>query len=234
MVYNRKEIQQIYQYFCIIGAVISKNTKGEYTIWNTNKDEQNYWDPKSDVITNISDQYGDVIAICVGKGLWASPYWSGLKNEYSWAFLNTNLFNTYHAENIWGNGWDGTSHMFTQHLDELDVNKKGTIWKKLLDESTDDYYLYIPSKFEILSILEDLCDKEHIPEQLGGTSAHTFNKNIGKLFNIQTTKLYSTSSQYASGSEYAKYIYCADISNISFKSTAKNSALVSIALIHFK
>lgn len=69
MVYNRKEIQQIYQYFCIIGAIISKNTKGEYTIWNTNKDEQNYWDPKSDVITNISDQYGDVLCICVGKGL---------------------------------------------------------------------------------------------------------------------------------------------------------------------
>lgn len=234
MTYNRDEIKQIYQYFCIIGAIMSKNDKGMYTIWNTNENEQNYWNPKSDVITDISDQYGDIIGICVGKGLWASPYWSGLKNEYSWAFLNTNLFNTYHAENIYGNGWDGTEHMFTKHTNELSVGKNQTIWQKLLNESTDDYYLYIPSKFEILRILEDLCDKQHNPEQTGGISAHTFSKNLGKLFNIQSTKLYSTSSQYASTSEYVKYIYCADLSNISFKSTTKNTRLLSIALIHFK
>ena len=131
---------------------------------------------------------------------------------------------------------DGMVHPICSHSIQMNQKliKKEQYGKNCQTKSTDDYYLYIPSKFEILSILEDLCDKEHIPEQLGGTSAHTFNKNIGKLFNIQTTKLYSTSSQYASGSEYAKYIYCADISNISFKSTAKNSALLSIALIHFK
>lgn len=229
MVYNRDEIKQIYQYFCIIGAIMSKNDKDEYTIWNTNENEQNYWDPKSDVMTDISDQYGTVIAICVGKGLWASLYWSGLKTEYSWAFLNTNLLNTYHAENIYGNGWDGTEHMFTQHSDELITGKNETIWKHLLNESTDDYYLYIPSKFEILELLENLCDKDHTSEQVDGTSPHTFNKNIGKLFNIQGSKLYSTSSQYASMSEYVKYIYCADL-----KSTTKNTKLLSIALIHFK
>lgn len=38
---------------------------------------------------------------------------------------------------------------------------------------------------------------------------------------IYSTKLYSTSSQYASTSEYVKYIYCTDISNISSKSTTK-------------
>ena len=234
MAYNRDKIKQIYQYFCIIGAIMSKNDNDEYTIWNTNENEQNYWDPKSNVITDISDQYGDIIGICVGKGLWASPYWSGLKNEYSWAFLNTNLYNTYHAENIYGNGWDGTEHMFTKHVDELSLGKNQTIWQKLLNESTDDYYLYIPSKFEILRILEDLCDKQHNPEQAGGSSAHTFNKNIGKLFNIQSTALYSTSSQYASMSEFVNYIYAGDISNISFKSTTKNTKLLSIALIHFK
>lgn len=232
--YNIKDIKQVYQYFCIIGAVMSKNDKGMYTIWNTNKDEQNYWDYKSDNISDISDQYGEVIGICVGKGLWASPTWSGLKNEYNWAYLNTNLFNKYHAENIYGNGWDGTEHMFTKHVDELSTGKNETIWQKLLNESTDDYYLYIPSKFEILRILEDLCDKDHNPEQAGGTSGHTFNKNIGKLFNIQSSKLYITSSQYASASDYVKYIYCADLSNISFKSTTKNTKLLSIALIHFK
>lgn len=74
----------MYENYCIIGALLSK--QGDtWTIWNTNPTETGYWDPKSDTITTPSTQYGEVVAVCVGRGLWAKIGWSGLTNTYKWA-----------------------------------------------------------------------------------------------------------------------------------------------------
>lgn len=179
------------EYFCIIGALLSKDDNGNWTLWNTNPEETNYWDPKSDTITTPSTQYGEVVAVCVGRGLWAKLGWSGLSATYKWAASNTDaIYNNYHAINIHGNGWESTKHMFDVHSDIL----TGTIWEQLKNGATDDYDLYLPSKYELLDINNNTCDGIHVDDQENGYSPNTFNKNLGKLLNIVSPAYYWSSS----------------------------------------
>lgn len=178
----------IYEKFCIIGALLSK--QGDtWTIWNTNPTETGYWDPKSNTITTPSTQYGEVVAVCVGRGLWAKIGWSGLTTNYKWAASDSDaIYNNYHAINIHGNGWESTEHMFTAHSDIL----TGTIWEQLKNGATSDYALYLPSKYELLDIHNNTCDGTHV-EQENGESPHTFNKNLGKLLSLSTGYYWSSS-----------------------------------------
>ena len=182
-------MRNIYENFCIIGALLSK--QGDtWTIWNTNPTETGYWDPKSDEATTSSTQYGEVIAVCVGRGLWAKIGWSGLTNTYKWAASSSDaIYNNYHAINIHGNGWKSTNHIFTAHSDIL----TGTIWGQLKNGKTADYDLYLPSKYELLEIHNNTCDRTHVDEQEQGSSAHTFNKNLGKLLGLSTDYYWSSS-----------------------------------------
>ena len=189
--YTKDKLSKVYENFCIIGALLSK--QGDtWTIWNTNPAETGYWNPKSDAITTPSTQYGEVVAVCVGCGLWAKIGWSGLTTDYKWAASDSDaIFNNYHAINIHGNGWKSTNHMFTAHSDIL----TGTIWEKLKlkDGKTADYALYLPSKYELLEIHNNTCDRIHVDEQEQGASAHTFNKNLGKLLSLSTNGYWSSS-----------------------------------------
>ena len=179
----------IYENFCIIGALLSKNGD-TWTIWNTNPTETGYWDPKSDEATTPSTQYGEVVAVCVGRGLWAKIGWSGLTNTYKWAASSSDaIYNNYHAINIHGNGWESTNHIFTAHSDIL----TGTIWEQLKNGATSDYALYLPSKYELLDIHNNTCDRIHVDEQEQGSSAHTFNKNLGKLLSLSADGYWSSS-----------------------------------------
>ena len=178
----------IYENFCIIGALLSKNGD-TWTIWNTNPEETGYWNPKSDTITTPSTQYGEVVAVCVGRGLWAKIGWSGLTTNYKWAASNSDaIYNNYHAINIHGNGWESTNHMFTKHSAIL----TGTIWEQLKNGATSDYALYLPSKYELLEIHNNTCDGIHV-EQVQGSSPHTFNKNLGNLLSLSTDNYWSSS-----------------------------------------
>lgn len=179
----------IYENFCIIGALLSK--QGDtWTIWNTNPTETGYWDPKSDTITTPSTQYGEVVAVCVGRGLWAKIGWSGLTTEYKWAASDSGaIYNKYHAINIHGNGWESTNHMFTVHSDIL----SGTIWEQLKNGATSDYALYLPSKYELIDIHNNTCDGIHVDEQENGKSPHKFNKNLGKLLSLSIDYYWSSS-----------------------------------------
>lgn len=178
----------IYENFCIIGALLSKNGD-TWTIWNTNPTETGYWDPKSDTITTPSEQYGEVVAVCVGRGLWAKIGWSGLTTSYKWAASDSgDIYNYYHAINLHGNGWESTNHMFTVHSDIL----TGTIWEQLKNGKTADYDLYLPSKYELLEIHNNTCDGTHV-EQFRGESPHTFNKNLGKLLSLSSNIFWSSS-----------------------------------------
>ena len=227
--YTKDKLSKVYENFCIIGALLSKNGD-TWTIWNTNPTETNYWDPKSDTITTPSTQYGEVVAVCVGRGLWAKIGWSGLTNEYNWAASDSDaIYNKYHAINIHGNGWESTNHMFTAHSKIL----KDTIWEKLKNGKTDDYDLYLPSKYELLDIHNSTCDGNHV-EQPQGTSAHTFNKNLGKLLGVSTDDYYYwSSSQYAnSGQNYDNAFYV----NFYYGGvycTNKTNGYRSVALLHF-
>lgn len=226
--YTKDKLSKVYENFCIIGALLSK--QGDtWTIWNTNPEETGYWDPKSDTITTPSTQYGEVVAVCVGRGLWAKIGWSGLTTNYTWAASSSDaIYNNYHAINIHGNGWESTNHMFTAHSDIL----TGTIWEQLKNGATSDYVLYLPSKYELLEIHNNTCDGTHVDEQVQGSSTHTFNKNLGKLLSLSTDSYWS-SSQYAvpySGYHSAFYVYF-DYGNVG--SDSKTTGYRSVALLHF-
>ena len=225
--YTKDKLSKVYENFCIIGALLSK--QGDtWTIWNTNPAETGYWDPKSDTITTPSTQYGEVVAVCVGRGLWAKIGWSGLTTNYKWAASSSDaIYNNYHAINIHGNGWESTNHMFTAHSDIL----TGTIWKQLKNGATSDYALYLPSKYELLDIHNNTCDGRHV-EQEKGEQYHTFNKNLGKLLSLSTDGYWS-SSQYAIPSSNYDYAFYVDFSSGSVSYYSKTNGYRSVALLHF-
>ena len=226
--YTKDKLSKVYENFCIIGALLSKNGD-TWTIWNTNPTETGYWDPKSDTITTPSTQYGEVVAVCVGRGLWAKIGWSGLTNTYKWAEISSDaIYNNYHAINIHGNGWESTNHMFTVHSDIL----TGTIWEKLKNGATSDYALYLPSKYELLDIHNNTCDRIHVDEQKQGSSAHTFNKNLGKLLSLSPSYYWSSSQYAVSYSNYGSAFYVFfDDGSVSYDS--KTYGYRSVALLHF-
>ena len=226
--YTKDQLRGIYENFCIIGALLSK--QGDtWTIWNTNSEETGYWDPKSDETTTPSTQYGEVVAVCVGRGLWAKIGWSGLTNTYKWAASETDeIYNNYHTINIHGNGWESTNHMFTTHSDIL----SGTIWEQLKNEKTEDYDLYLPSKYELLEIHNNTCDGIHVDEQEQGTSTHTFNKNLGKLLSL-STNYYWSSSQYANPISDYYGAFGVRFNNGTVNDYSKTSGYRSVALLHF-
>lgn len=226
--YTKDKLSKVYENFCIIGALLSK--QGDtWTIWNTNPTEKNYWDPKSDTITTPSTQYGEVVAVCVGRGLWAKIGWSGLTNTYKWAASDSDaIYNNYHAINIHGNGWESTEHMFDTHGDIL----AGTIWEQLQKEKTPVYDLYLPSKYELLDIHNNTCDGIHVDEQEKGSSSHTFNKNLGKLLSL-STDYYWSSSQYASSSSYYYLAFYVYFPGGNVRNDNKTSGYRSVALLHF-
>ena len=222
--YTKDQLRGIYENFCIIGALLSK--QGDtWTIWNTNPTETGYWDPKSDTITTPSTQYGEVVAVCVGRGLWAKIGWSGLTNTYKWAASSSDaIYNNYHAINIHGNGWESTEHMFTTHSDIL----SGTIWEQLKNGATSDYALYLPSKYELLEIHNNTCDGIHVDEQEQGSQAHTFNKNLGKLLSI-SYGYWSSSQSVGSG----RYAFIVNFHDGYVNNGGKTVGYRSVALLHF-
>ena len=226
--YTKDKLSKVYENFCIIGALLSKNGD-TWTIWNTNPTETNYWDPKSDTESKPSTQYGEVVAVCVGRGLWAKIGWSGLTNAYKWAASSSDaIYDNYHAINIHGNGWESTNHMFTVHGNIL----TGTIWEQLKNGKTADYDLYLPSIYELLEIHNNTCDGIHVDEQEQGISAHTFNKNLGKLLSLSPDSYWS-SSQYVNSNSNYYGAFRVDFDDGGVYGYNKIGGYPSVALLHF-
>lgn len=226
--YTKDQLRGVYENYCIIGALLSK--QGDtWTIWNTNPSETGYWNPKSDTITTPSNQYGEVVAVCVGRGLWAKIGWSGLTTKYQWTASSSDAINSkYHAINIHGNGWESTNHMFTTHSDIL----TGTIWEQLKNGATSDYDLYLPSKYELLDIHNNTCDGTHVDENQG-ISEHTFNKNLGKLLSLSGVDNYWSSSQYADSDFFYDCAIVVYFDGGSVYYATKTYGYRSVALLHF-
>ena len=230
--YTKDQLSGVYENYCIIGALLSKNGDGNWTVWNTNPSETEYWDPKSDTVTTPSEQYGEVVAVCVGRGLWAKLGWSGLTTGYKWAAsADDAIYNKYHAINIHGNGWESTKHIIDVHPDIL----TGTIWEQLKSETTADYDLYIPSKLELIEIFNNTCDGNHVDEQYHQDSFHTFDNNLCKLLNIGViTKAYWSSSQTTGSQPYYNFAERVTFDkSASFGCNPKTCEWCSIALLHF-
>ena len=223
--YTKDKLSKVYENYCIIGALLSKQGV-TWTVWNTNPTETGYWNPKSYTITKPSTQYGEVVAVCVGRGLWAKIGWSGLTTNYKWALSTSDaLYTNYHAINIHGNGWESTNHMFTTHRDYL----TGTIWEQLKNGATSDYALYLPSKYELLEIHNNLCDGTHNEDN---EPAHTFDKNLGKLLSISTFNYWSSSS-YSDSDWIYEFAFNVYFDNGSLDFIDKTNEFCSVALLHF-
>ena len=119
--------------------------------------------------------------------------------------------------------------MFTAHSDIL----TGTIWEQLKNGKTADYDLYLPSKYELLDIHNNTCDGTHVDEQEQGSSAHTFNKNLGKLLSLSTDNYYWSSSQYASSSALYDRALSGDFNYGYVTYGNKTNGYRSVALLHF-
>lgn len=229
--FTKDQLSKVYENFCIIGALLSKQDD-TWTVWNTNPEEENYWDPKSDEATTPSEQYGEVVAVCLGRGLWAKIDWSGLTTKYKWAANNSDdLYNNYHVINIHGNGWESTKHILDVHPNCL----YDTIWQQIKDGTTEDYDLYIPSKLELIEIFNNTCDGNHVDEQWHLDSFHTFDNNLCKLLNIGViTPGYWSSSQTTGSQPYYNFAERITFnSGASFGSNPKTTEWFSIALLHF-
>ena len=223
--YTKDKLSKVYENYCIIGALLSKNGNS-WTIWNTNPSETGYWNPKSDTITTPSTQYGEVVAVCVGRGLWAKIGWSGLTTKYTWAVTTSDaLYTNYHLINIHGNGWESTNHMFTVHSYILEY----TIWEQLKNGKTADYDLYLPSKYELLEIHNNTCDGSHKEDSV---PAHTFNKNLGKLLSLSTVNYWSSSS-FSDSDWIYEYAFTVYFENGGLNYYDKTNGYCSIALLHF-
>lgn len=214
----------------IVGALLSYDTeKSIYTVWNGTL---MFWDPYSTSTLPLESEYGNVIAVCVGKGLWAAINWSGLSTMYKWSNYNDDIYNMYHAISIHGNGIDSTNHIYEHHASYI----QDTVWQHLLDESTNDYMLYLPSKLEALEVFNHLCDNNHAEDQVKGVSGHTFEKSIGQLFQIQEDLRYWTSSQCASkaGDGDFNRVFYLYTGNYAIDNTYKDYIHRTVALIKFK
>lgn len=227
--YTKEKLASIYENFCIIGALLSKDGDN-WTIWNTNPEETNYWDCRTQNSKRPSTQYGEVIAVCVGRGLWAKLGWSGLSATYKWA-INTeeDIYKNYHKINIHGNGWESTTHIFTKHGDIL----TGTIWEQLKNGATDDYDLYLPSCLELYEIFHSICNNAHSDESTGTKTDHYYGA-FQSLFDFASSSpFYWTSSQSIGGYNYNYAISIRQDTQVVAATASKTTSYRSIALLHF-
>jgi len=141
-------------------------------LWNGDKNAEDYWDPHkysdgSDY--EPSDEYGTVIAVCAGQGLW--PFvgsWYGLNatdisltidnNQYtmkqgfmSWAPNGSTIYNTYiskMARNL--KGWNNTKHLFENFGSEIKTWNHTPISSGSTYSTWDDYYAALTPIWECL------------------------------------------------------------------------------------
>ena len=216
----------------IIGALLSYNSSTKvYTVWNGN---YSYWNPfDTDNILPVS-LYGDIVAVCVGKGLWAKINWNNnSNNEYAWSLATDVNYEITHGNLVHGNGADNTKHILNEGS-YADI----TFWS--LFESANnitqnDYYVYLPSSLEYLEMFNNLCDNKHKNTDFEKPVAtpHTFTSNICKLLNISDTSKYWTSTQAASVTPLGKYAIMFNPEVYQLVVFDKQQPGRTIALIHF-
>ena len=155
----RKELKKVAENCNCLGALLSfDKNKNVYTIWNGNKSSYDYWDPYGKDNSTPSTKYGNVIAVCAGKGKWIVLNWYGMNgNEITlningndstmrqgymcWAHRDEDIYNTFLGELVYGDGYNNTKYVFFghDHFNNFVMQYKGVVFSY---GHTIDYIAY--------------------------------------------------------------------------------------------
>lgn len=158
------------------GALVSyDSTTGKYTVWNGDSSAAGYWNPDADhrqysgsegspELTMDSgslwangwasecvfpDTYGEVIAVCLGSGLWSYIKWdpSNDDSNYIWCKQDGTLWD-------WQNDCFGFSgaECTARLMGRVTADDESLFWtlKNTGSEDSTQGHLYVPSKYEII------------------------------------------------------------------------------------
>ena len=147
----------------IVGALISFDDYNKiYTLWNTNPSDDDYWDPYGKDNSTPSTKYGNVIAVCAGKGKWIVLNWYGMNgNEITlningndstmrqgymcWAHKDTILYNTYFYKLLRSDGYDNTKYIFENYGKYISKYNRDKIEENSVFSNWDEYCNALPS-----------------------------------------------------------------------------------------
>ena len=147
----------------IVGALISFDDYNKiYTLWNTNPSDNDYWDPYGKDNSTPSTKYGNVIAVCAGKGKWIVLNWYGMNGNgitlningnnttmcqgyMCWAHKDTILYNTFLGELVYGEGYNNTKYIFENYGIDILNGYRDKIEENSVFSNWDEYYDALPS-----------------------------------------------------------------------------------------
>lgn len=201
---NKEDMGEL-MYYSTIGALLwEKNDKSEYIVTNGNNPKNNPegasgydWDPTSTSVSTPTKEGYTLIAVNVGLGKWVYVSWTGLTTNLKWATSDSDpLYKTNHAVCVHGGGYESTQHILNEAENNSNISLTGTIWEALKSaKETTGFDLFIPSKYELLDMQTNCCDDEH-KEVVSSNDICTYNKNLGKLLQLEINPYYSASQNF--------------------------------------
>ena len=215
-----------------VGALLSYND-GTFTIWNGDNTADDYWDPQATDVSEPSNQYGTIIAVCAGKGIWVVKDAVNVENTYTFAPTDTGLYAYFLAGCVRGTGWDNTQHILNNYYTDNQDEYLGTIWEWMKNiESNNsilENHLFIPNVEELRMIALNTSDRNITEDVENGNDYFRYNRNIGVLLGLTDSDFWS-SSQYCYGYDFAYYV---GFGNGGVGLDGKDGGYYSLALLHF-
>lgn len=217
-----------------VGALLSHDN-GTFTIWNGDNTAAGYWDPQATETSSPSTQYGTVIAVCAGKGLWVAKDAVDAENGYLFAPDGTDLYNYFLKTCVTGSGWDNTQHILTNYYVGHESTYEGTIWGWMKGVESENLvlanHLFIPNAEELRKVCFNTMDDVYTGQQDESETSQSFqySRNIGVLLGLAKGSFWS-SSQYCDGYLSAFYV---SFYNGNVYGNGKFSGYYSLALLHF-
>ena len=221
--FNSIEEAEELNYYDVKGALLSYDGS-KYTAWNGGENlDSRAWDyrvSRRDYASDLSDSdgylftgtwdenvvfpdtYGDVIAVCVGNGLWMSTKWNPTNDGsgYIWCAENSPIYSP-QLDCILGTGWENTSKL-------VERCQEGDLFAYVRDFGADDGtkgHWYVPSKFEIIRAINNLGEIFENPDpEYVEVSCHFLNNISNAVYQIYGD--YWTSSQWPYLSSNESYI----------------------------
>ena len=158
-----KELKKVAENCNCLGALLSfDKNKNVYTIWNGNKSNYDYWDPYGKDNSTPSTKYGNVIAVCAGKGKWIVLNWYGMNGNkitlningnnstmrqgyMCWAHTDEDIYNTFLGELVYGDGYNNTKYIFENYGNDILNGYRDKIEGNSVFSNWDEYYNALPS-----------------------------------------------------------------------------------------
>lgn len=156
-----------------IGAIISYKEGIGYTVWNGDPENLEFdWkavakgksetgEQKSEGWSwnqfSLINDYGTVIAICCGRGLWLSTAWTGSRDAKMWAISGSELYNNVCRFAIQNDGRAIARHMYAnaRHIADSPLFSDAKAFDSGIAETVGHWF--VPSKKELLEIQNNAC-----------------------------------------------------------------------------